>query len=65
MGELEEPIVKKTVECPVCHNTQLRLISEPGLSHQCQICTHKFLVPSEPCAPRDYDFPSPEDHELA
>jgi hypothetical protein len=64
MGELEEPILSAPVECPVCHSREVRQIAESGLTHQCQTCSHKFLAAGEPCAQRDLDFPSPEDHEL-
>ncbi len=65
MGELDDSISKDPIECPVCHNTEVSRISEPGYSHQCKTCSHRFLSPGTPThEQRDYDFPSPEDHEL-
>jgi ribosomal protein L37AE/L43A len=65
MEEIEKSQPGKTIKCPLCGNPEIHRIGESGPGYQCQKCFHQFRSPGEqPNKERDYDFPSPEDHEL-
>jgi hypothetical protein len=65
MEIFEESNIKKHLECPVCHSREVHQISQPGGGYQCKMCSRTFPNPDETLGKEhDYDFPSPEDHDL-